>query len=299
MSEFAPPAVPEGAAGSGHQEALTPAQVEDLLAEFRAWLLQAPAAGTVTPPAEPPDLHTLLGQMTALRQEVNLQTRAARAQQEQGAEALRQLGAALEALRRREEEAEERAGRERDELLRPLLKALVDLHDALTLARREVQRVQDAMASALDALSAAPEPLPPATTSAAPPRRSFWSRLFGRGRDAQAVQAAEVRSLREQLQLQRQALGTPRQAAERVRQFLGSVVTGYTMSLQRVERALQQHDLEAIPSVGEPFDPETMEAVEVVSDPGRSATEVVAEVRRGYRWRDRVFRAAQVKVARP
>jgi molecular chaperone GrpE (heat shock protein) len=42
-----------------------------------------------------------------------------------------------------------------------------------------------------------------------------------------------------------------------------------------------------------------MEVAEVVSEPGRTGTEVLEEVRRGYRWRGRVFRPAQVRVARP
>jgi molecular chaperone GrpE len=88
-----------------------------------------------------------------------------------------------------------------------------------------------------------------------------------------------------------------RQAADRVREVLGSLLTGYTMSLQRLERTLQQHGLEPIPCAGQRFDPEQMEVVEVVADAGR-AGQVVEEVRRGYLWRGRVFRFAQVKVAR-
>ena len=70
------------------------------------------------------------------------------------------------------------------------------------------------------------------------------------------------------------------------------------MSLQRVERALQQQGLEAIPAAGQPFDPERMEVVAVVADSGRPSGEVVEEVRRGYLWRGRVFRYAQVSVAK-
>ena len=52
------------------------------------------------PPAETVvDLHTLLGQMTALKQEVHLQTRAVRTQQEQSVAGLEQLTAAVEKLR--------------------------------------------------------------------------------------------------------------------------------------------------------------------------------------------------------
>jgi molecular chaperone GrpE len=275
-------------------------QIEAILNDFRTWLTQPvpPAADTPNEPA--PDLHTLLGQMTALRQEVNLQTRATRTQQEQNAEALARLGEALDALRRREEAAEERAGRSLDEQLRPVLKTLVDLHDALSLARREVQRVQDAMASALDAL-AATAPAPSEAQRGPAPPRSLWSRLFGRKPDpAEVLQLRDtVAKQQEEIAELRSASSSARSAAEKVRQILGSLVAGYTMGLQRVERALGQHGLEAIASLGESFDPETMEAVEVVSEPGRSATEVVEEVRRGYRWRDRVFRFAQVKVARP
>jgi molecular chaperone GrpE len=68
--------------------------------------------------------------------------------------------------------------------------------------------------------------------------------------------------------------------------------------LQRLERTLDQHGLEPIPAVGRPFDPERMEVVEVVHEPGRTASEVTDEVRRGYLWQGKVFRCAQVRVAR-
>ena len=80
--------------------------------------------------------------------------------------------------------------------------------------------------------------------------------------------------------------------------MIASLVTGYTMSLQRVERALRQHGLEAIPSAGERFDPERMEVLEAVTDSGRPAGEVVEEIRRGFTWNGRVFRYAQVRVAK-
>jgi molecular chaperone GrpE len=69
------------------------------------------------------------------------------------------------------------------------------------------------------------------------------------------------------------------------------------MSLQRVERALRQHGLEPILTLGQPFDPERMEAIDTAEGTGRPG-EVVEEVRRGYLWNGRVFRFAQVRVAR-
>jgi molecular chaperone GrpE len=71
------------------------------------------------------------------------------------------------------------------------------------------------------------------------------------------------------------------------------------MSLQRIERALQQQGLESIACIGEPFDPETMEVAEVVREEGRGRTEVINVLRPGYWWRGRLFRYAQVRVAKP
>ena len=70
------------------------------------------------------------------------------------------------------------------------------------------------------------------------------------------------------------------------------------MTLQRVERSMAQYGLEPIPAVGQPFDPELMEVLEVVLDSGAPPGEVVQEVRRGYLWNGRVFRYAQVRVAK-
>ncbi|MDW8264338.1 MAG: hypothetical protein RMJ52_03295 [Gemmataceae bacterium] len=54
------------------------AAVDGILAEFRAWLERLDQAGREPMPTkgpdEPIDLFTLLGQMTALRHEVNLLT---------------------------------------------------------------------------------------------------------------------------------------------------------------------------------------------------------------------------------
>jgi molecular chaperone GrpE len=70
------------------------------------------------------------------------------------------------------------------------------------------------------------------------------------------------------------------------------------MSLQRIERALARHGLEPIASEGRAFDPEQMEVVEAVPGTGRPAGEVIEEVRRGYLYQSRVFRYAQVRVAK-
>jgi molecular chaperone GrpE len=228
-----------------------------------------------------------LSQFVALRHEVNLQTRAARHQQEHNAETLRQLSHALDALQ--QAQAREQQGQQQavEEDLRPLLKTLVDLYDSLSLAAREVQRMQETILPVLDRLAPpAPAEAPPAPP--APQRRSFWSRWFGAPEPPRQPEAPPE-SARDH---------DAREAAGRVRQWLVSLITGYTMSLQRVERALRQHGLEALHVVGQTFDPEAMEVVEAVFDTGRPSGKVVEEVRRGYLWNGRVFRYAQVRVAK-
>jgi molecular chaperone GrpE len=172
---------------------------------------------------------------TALRHEVNLQTKATRAQSEQ-------LAQALDALRQPPPAANG------DDAARPLVQAVAEAYDALTRTTAELDRLREGI-------------VPPAAPS-------LWQRLSGRRPDTTT--------------------------ADR----LAAAVTGLRMSEARVERLMREVGLEAVESVGRPFDPEAMEAVEAVADAGRPPGMVVEEVRRGYRWRGRVVRYAQVRVAK-
>lgn len=299
MSDATPPPVAEGTVRSAPQ-ALTPEQIDIVLADFRGWLEKLASSSTTpdlvqiqAPPAQPVDLSTLLGQFVALRHEVNLQTKASRMQQEQNAETLHTLEQALVELEKSQVAASAREETPKEEILRPLLKTLVDLYDALSLAHREIQRVREAMLPDLEQLK---KNLSELTLSSPPtePRRNFWNRVFGR-KSVSSVQS----QIEDGEQRHREFLGKMEQSAGRVQHFLSSLLTGYTMSLQRIERALQQYDLDPIPANGEPFDPERMEVVAVVLEPGRDTTVVIEEVRRGYMWQGRVFRYAQVRVAKP
>jgi molecular chaperone GrpE len=271
MLDWSTPGLAEEAARH-RAEALTPDGIDALLADFRSWLEQTAAAGEEVPGPvddEPLDLHTLLGQFTALRHEVNLQTKAVRAQQELNAETLDRLTEAVAELRKLESAPPPPNDAPSDDAVRAQLKTLIELHDALAVAAREVPRVRDAILPLLDELTSPPPSPPP----------SLLARLFGSTTPNTAAASATA-------------------AAARLRLLLESILAGYGMSLQRLERALQQHDLEAIPAVGQPFDPEKMEALEAVTQSGRRAGEVLEEVRRGYLWRGRVFRYAQVRVAK-
>jgi molecular chaperone GrpE len=296
MSEPPPPGVAQGATVADHQ-ALTPEAVEAVLADFRAWLAEfaapQPAGEPAPQAAEAVDLHTLVGQFVALRHEVNLQTKASRAQLEQNAEALRQLAQAQEA----------REGGQ-EELLRPLLKTLVDLHDALALGNREAQRVQAAVLPVLEQTLAETgpegEPPPAAPALVALESRPFWAfwRPTTTTNEAAAIHARWEAWWKNDVQRRQARADQVRPGAERLKQMLTALITGYTMSVQRVERALRQHGLEPLPAEGVPFDPETMEVVEAVTDSGHAPGTVIEEVRRGYRWNGRVFRYAQVRVAK-
>jgi molecular chaperone GrpE len=273
MSEPAPPPVAEDTA-DGAAQALNADAIEGLLADFRVWLHDQPAAAHAEPVEPEPtfDLSAMLAPFVALRHEVNLQTKASRAQLEQNTQALEQLRLALEMLRRPAPAA--------DELVRPLLKSLIDVQDALSLARREMVRV-------LEGLPAQDVPRPPAIADV---RLPFWARWLGLQTEVDQA-LAPLRAW--------QASAPSPNDVTRQRQTIDALLVGYDMSLQRLSRVLDQQGLERIACVGEAFDPETMEVAEVVRDPERASTEVIDELRPGYRWRGRLLRYAQVRVARP
>lgn len=226
--------------------------------------------------------------MIALRQEVNLQTKSSRAQQEQNAQVLGELGRALELAEKGQEASEEQQARVRLEDQRDLLKVLVDVRDSLSLAKREVSRVQGLLPELLEQAKLAPAPaaVTPSVVQTNAPWWRFWDR-------APSVTTQPIIS--EPPPGPTAAV----QAITRVMELLDSVVAGYSLGLQRLEGALQRSGLEPIVCVGEPFDPETMEVVGTVATSERPACEVIEEIRPGYLWEGRVFRYAQVTVARP
>lgn len=255
---------------------MTADEIDKVVAEFRVWLEEV--ATTVEPESEgtgegqsAPDLHTLLSELIALRHEVHLQTRATRNQQQQYAEALQALNQGHEEVRRSGGRAAN--AQKPDDGEDEFLKTLIEIADALSLAQREMRRHQAGVRAEFGG------PVDGAA-QAGEIRRGLWSRLFGRA-------PAAVGEL------------GPEGANVSIRRALDSMVTGYGMSLERVERALVRRGLEPIDCAGRRFDPAQMEAVEVVHTNDRPAGEVVEEIRRGYFRDGRVFRHALVKVAKP
>ena len=66
---------------------------------------------------------------------------------------------------------------------------------------------------------------------------------------------------------------------------------------RKLRALLESEGVTAIEALGRPFDPAVHEALSHVPGSGRPEDEVVAEIRRGYRIRDRVLRPALVAVS--
>jgi len=232
-----------------------------VLADFRAWLTTA-ATSEPQPAGEVIDLSAIVGHFTALRHEVNLLTKTTRAAVEQNAEALKSLQPTAK--------PEDRTP--------ALLKTVIDIADSLAGALKQVERGQAAMQELIE--DASISPLPPL-----PYQPGLLQRLVGVkvGWAGWADAVAFRDAARDE-------------ALAKLAPLADGLADGYAMSLRRVEAVLPQYGLEPIECEGLPFDPELMEAVEVVE--GTPSGSVVEEVRRGYLRGGSVYRFALVKVAR-
>jgi molecular chaperone GrpE len=72
---------------------------------------------------------------------------------------------------------------------------------------------------------------------------------------------------------------------------------GVQLTYQELQHLLAQEGVEQIEPEGQPFDPSYHEAVAIVPNPEAEADTVVAEVQKGYLYRDQLLRPAKVHVA--
>jgi len=72
---------------------------------------------------------------------------------------------------------------------------------------------------------------------------------------------------------------------------------GITAIDRKLRTLLESEGVTPIEALARPFDPAVHEAISHVPGSGRPENEVVAEIRRGYRIRDRVLRPALVAVS--
>jgi molecular chaperone GrpE len=262
-----------------------------------------------TPAAEAtarPDLFALLAEMTALRQEVKLQTRSARSDREQAAQTLDQLSSVVTEVVQRQQSDDappDHVG----------VDALVELHDALSRAERQgrllmtetVRTLREwgrhaaspdgsAMQQGASEPSEPADRLPPQTPESQPRR---WFRR--RRREPLPVPAPAPAPPPDPEATRRVAtLCQIGREAEQMADRLEGLSAGYELGVQRLERLLAACSIEPIECVGKPVDAELMEVVQLVTESGQPDGVVVDEVRRGYRRDGQVYRFAQVVAAR-
>lgn len=85
--------------------------------------------------------------------------------------------------------------------------------------------------------------------------------------------------------------------ADSLADVVTSARTGIEMIRASMLEVLQQHQVEPQPAEGKPFDPSLMHALGQQVNASVAPNTVVQEVVRGYRWKDRTLREAQVIVA--
>jgi molecular chaperone GrpE len=73
---------------------------------------------------------------------------------------------------------------------------------------------------------------------------------------------------------------------------------GVELIYKQLQDALAKLGVRAIPAKGEPFNPHYHEAIEMVETSDVADHEVLEELQRGYKFKDRLLRPAMVKVAR-
>jgi molecular chaperone GrpE len=220
-------------------------------------LLTALDSGETLPPVEgSSDLYSLWSAMTALTQEVKIQSRTFRQLNDTLTTKLESMVQAAQGtpgappIAGEEGASHPVAGAEK-KLEKNQLDLLLDLHDRLDRGLRSVRQA--------------------ATQLRVVPRRSLLSRWLGAGK-------AELRQTQD---------------------TLTALEKGYTLTLQRVDQALEDSHLYPIHCAGQIFDPHRMTAVELEETDAVPEGTVVATYSDGYEWNGQLYRAAQVKVARP
>jgi len=73
--------------------------------------------------------------------------------------------------------------------------------------------------------------------------------------------------------------------------------SGVELIYKQLQDALQKLGLRAIPAKGEPFDPRLHEAIEMVETSDVDDHQILEELQRGYKLKERLLRPAMVKVA--
>jgi molecular chaperone GrpE len=247
---------------------------ESLLNQFRQWLEAARDEHSRFQPSAPePEnevgLIRLVEEFTALRHEVKLHTKGSRGLQEQTESVLPLLKQAIAEFK----SVEPREAQAAISASKPLVEALADLDEALNRGKAELDKAVRLMMSD-------PNPNIVESLDSAYQSQSWIKRILTRNYHM---------SVRE---LVVQVTPSPRKA------LLEALIEGYGLIQARLRRAMEAEHLRPIESVGQAVDPDLMTVIEVVEDSTLPPHQVIAEIRRGYTWRGRVLRYAEVRSTR-
>jgi molecular chaperone GrpE len=257
-----------------------PIDVEAILDRFRGWLedvrVESDDLGAVEPQSESEPgtslrefgLIDLVEEFTALRHELKLQTKSGRSlidQSENTVLALRQATDQLRAVDAKETHAAWTAGK-------ALAEALADLDEALVRGQREIEKARDQIAD---------ESV-----------RELESTLVTVFRGQSWIRRRLNRAYHQR------ALETVRRDGPARHEKFESFLEGYRLIHKRLRRALASEQVTHIACEGHPVDPELMTVIEVVDEPRDQPGTVAKELRRGYTWRGRVIRFAEVQAVR-
>jgi molecular chaperone GrpE len=78
----------------------------------------------------------------------------------------------------------------------------------------------------------------------------------------------------------------------------GDFRSGVELIYKQLQDVLAKLGVQAIPAKGQPFDPRLHEAIEMVETSDAPDHQVIEELQRGYKLKDRLLRPAMVKVAK-
>jgi molecular chaperone GrpE len=77
-----------------------------------------------------------------------------------------------------------------------------------------------------------------------------------------------------------------------------ALIEGQQLTLKMLKKVMQDHHLEVIDPTGEPFDPESHEAMTVLPSADHDENTVLEVIQKGYRLHERLVRPARVVVSR-
>lgn len=249
---------------------------EQLLSRLSEWLDETRAEceqlGELTEDDEsldPIGLLQLVEQMTALRHDVKLLTKASRSVEERNEATLLSMNAAIEQFQSVTPQEDEAA----QKTARPLVEAIVDLDESLIRGRRVIENARRRLIDEWHSeLQQARDRLEELYRT-----QPWWRRVILAPWHRAACDVYSARSL------------------DAGRNIFDSLLEGYDLILNRLRRAMHEQAIVRMDWTGKLADPRLVNVVEVVTDLSREPGTVIEEIRPGYQRNGKVFRFAEVK----